>query len=83
MGMATQAPNTRKLSIPLHNVDIYWFITITPRIIAGMPNARDIKIRMEQMMVTTNDSMKKSWGASYVGGGAATIAGICPATCGA
>ena len=37
-----------------------YLITITPRKIAGRPNARDIKIRMEQMIVVTNASMKKS-----------------------
>ena len=44
-------------------------ITIAENTIAGIPNARESKLSMPQMMVVTNASMRKSCGASWLGGG--------------
>ena len=50
-------------------------LTIAERIIAGIPNARDSKLRIAQMMVVTMARMRKSWGALYGGCGATATMG--------
>ena len=54
--------------------------------IAGKPNARDIQMRMPQMMHGCHQCQYEEIMRCRVGGGggggAATMAGICPITCG-
>ena len=50
--------NILLLKIIIHNIIVS--ITIAERMIAGIPNAREGKLSMPQMMVVTNASMKKS-----------------------
>ena len=51
--------------------------TNTVRTIAGIPNAREGKLSMPQMMVVTNASMRKSCGGGWSEGGATTICDTC------
>ena len=50
-------------------------LTIAERIIAGIPKARDIKLRIAQMMVVTIARIRKSCGALYGGCGATATIG--------
>ena len=51
-------------------------LTITARIIAGSPKARDSgKLRIAQILVVNMARVRKSWGASCGGCGATTIMG--------
>ena len=50
-------------------------LTIAERIIAGIPKARDIKLRIAQIMVVTMARIRKSWGALYGGCGATATMG--------
>ena len=49
--------------------------TITERMIAGIPKARENKLRIAQILVATKASARKSCGASKFGGGVATTVG--------
>ena len=50
-------------------------LTIAERTTAGIPKARDSKLRIAQMMVVTMARMRKSWGALYGGCGATATMG--------
>lgn len=57
-------------------------VTITARIIAGIPNPRDNKLKIPQICIVVIDaSMRKSWGAGWPAG-TTTMVGICLAICG-
>ena len=51
------------------------WLTIAERTIAGIPNARDSKLKIAQMIVVTMARMRKSWGALYGGCGATATMG--------
>ena len=50
-------------------------LTIADRTIAGIPKARETKLRIAQILVVTKASARKSCGASKFGGGVATTVG--------
>ena len=58
-----------------YNNDCICELTIAERIIAGIPKARDIKLRIAQIMVVTMARIRKSWGALYGGCGATATMG--------
>ena len=52
-----------KLRLEKFKCSYIYIVTNAARMIAGIPNARNIQARMLQMMVATNANIKKSCGA--------------------